>query len=222
MNQLIKHIVSRTYKPLLAKYLSRTRMYRYGDIELEVPPEVFHPGFFFSTQLLLRYLSRFSLQCQRFLELGAGSGLISIHAARNGARVTATDINPVAIEYLKKNARQNQVKLTILHSDLFMHIAEQQFDIIAINPPYYKKTPQVARDYAWFCAENAEYFEALFRDLDNFIHPESQVYMVLFDGCDMNMIHSHALQHAFEMHCVHTRRNLLEKNFIYKIQKSRW
>ena len=218
MRLLLKHIVAHTYKPLLEKYLSRTRIYRYGDIELEIPPEVFHPGFFFSTQLLLRHVSSISLQCQRFLELGAGSGLISIHAAKNGARVTATDINPVAIEYLRKNARHNGVKLTILHSDLFTHMTEQEFDIIAINPPYYKKNPQVAKDYAWFCGENGEYFAALFYNLDRFIHAGTQVYMVLFDGCDIPMITSLAAQNNMQLHCVHTRTNLLEKNYIYKIE----
>jgi release factor glutamine methyltransferase len=194
-------------------------MYRYGDIELEIPPQVFHPGFFFSTQLLLRHISTMSLQCQRFLELGAGSGLISIYAAKNGARVTASDINPIAIEYLKKNSRANGVKLSILHSDLFMHMAGQPFDIIAINPPFYKKTPLDAKDYAWFCGENGEYFESLFNDLGNFITRDSQVFMVLFEGCDLEMIMDIATANHFTLKCIHTRTNLLEKNFIYQIRR---
>lgn len=218
MKILLKHIVSRTYKPLLEKYLSKTRVYRYGDIELEIPPEVFHPGFFFSTQFLLRHISTISLQCQRFLELGAGSGLISIYAAKNGARVTATDINPIAIDYLEKNASHNRVKLNIVHSDLFTQMAEQEFDIIAINPPYYKKNPQAAKDYAWFCGENGEYFAALFYELEKFIYAGSQVFMVLFDGCDLAMIKRLAARNNFCLQCVQTGKNLLEKNYIYKIE----
>src|SRR6476620_8158278 len=139
MNTALRHIVAHTYKPLLVKYLSKTRIYRYKDIRLSVAPEVFHPGFFSSTQLLLQYISKLPLQGKRFLEPGCGSGLISILAAKNGAMVTATDINPVAVEYLKKNSSQNKVDLEIIRSDLFNNIPEQQFDIIAINPPYYKK-----------------------------------------------------------------------------------
>ena len=73
------------------------------------------------------------------LELGAGSGLISMQAARNGAMVTATDINPVAIKYLHHNSVQNKIRLDILQSDLFAAIPERLYDIMAINPPYYKK-----------------------------------------------------------------------------------
>ena len=91
-------------KPLLVKYLSATKCYQYKGIKLIIPPEVFHPGFFFSTKLLLQYINQFSLQQKTFLELGAGSGLIAIYAAKKNAMVTATDINPVAVEYLKKNS----------------------------------------------------------------------------------------------------------------------
>lgn len=221
MKAALRHIVAHTYKPLLVKYLSKIRIYKYEDIQLEISPQVFHPGFFFSTRLILKYIKQLPLQGQRFLEPGCGSGLISIYAAKKGATVTASDINPVAIEFLKKNSRTNQVELTIIQCDLFQNIPTQQFDIIAINPPYYKKQPQTFRDYAWYCGENGEYFKKLFTELNNYIHPLSEVYMVLFEGCDIELIANLAAQNAFNLQCVHTRKNMLEKNFIFKIEKTK-
>ena len=220
MKRVLKHIVGKTYKPLLVKYLSKTRQYRHGDICLEIPPEVFHPAFFFSTQLLLQYIKDISLPGRRFLELGAGSGLISIYAAKKGAIVTATDINPVAIECLQKNSRQNRQPLTIIESDLFCNIPIQSFDIIAINPPYYKKQPQNFKDYAWCCGENGEYFENLFAGLGDYMHDKTECYMVLFDGCDIAMINNKAAQYGFHLHCVHSVKNILEENFIFTITKT--
>lgn len=217
MRSTIKNIVAHTYKPLLEKYLSKTRVYNYGDIKLEIPPQVFHPGFFFSTRLLLNYIKQLSFLGKNFLEPGCGSGLISIYAAKQGANVTATDINPVAIEFLKKNSRQNEADLTIIQSDLFQNIPAQQFDFIAINPPYYKKQPETAKDYAWFCGENGEYFSRLFKELKPFINPCTQTFMVLFEGCDWKMIEEPAMQNGFQLNCVYTKQYLLEKNFIYKI-----
>lgn len=219
MKSAIRNIVAHTYKPLLVKYLSKTRVYKYGDIKLEIPPQVFHPGFFFSTRLLLNYISQLPLQNKSFLEPGCGSGLISIYAAKKGANVLATDINPVAVEFLQKNSRQNKAELKIIRSDLFKDIPEQLFDIIAINPPYYKKQPQTSQEYAWFCGENGEYFSGLFNQLANYMHLHSEVLMVLFEGCDMEMIENLASQNGFNLLCVYTRKNLLEKNFIYKIEK---
>ena len=192
-------------------------MYRYGNIRLEIPPQVFHPGFFFSTRLLLRYVSALSLQEQRFLELGAGSGLISIHAAKKGATVTATDINPVAIECFRRNCDQNKVKPEIILSDLFASIPEQSFDIIAINPPFYKKQPQALADHAWYCGENGEYFEQLFTKLGKYIHQNSIVLMVLSEECDIKMINEIASRHDFYMQKKITKKSAWEYLYIYQI-----
>jgi len=194
-------------------------MYRYGNMRLEIPPQVFHPGFFFSTRLLLRYISALSLQGQRFLELGAGSGLISIHAARKGAIVTATDINPVAVEFLHRNCDQNNVTPEIILSDLFANIPEQSFDIIAINPPYYKKQPQTMADHAWYCGENGEYFEQLFTKLEKYIHKNSTVLMVLSEECDTKMISEIAFRHRFYMQKKITKKSIWEYLYIYQITR---
>src|SRR5258705_13950813 len=68
LKSTIKHIVARTYKPLLVKYLSKTRVYKHSDIKLEIPPQVFHPRFFFSTRLLLNYVKQLPLNDKSFLE----------------------------------------------------------------------------------------------------------------------------------------------------------
>ena len=221
MRPAIKNIVAHTYKPFLEKYLSKKRIYTYGNIRLHIPPEVFHPGFFTSTQFLLRYIKSLQLQGKKFLEPGAGNGLISIYAAKHRAKVTATDINPIAIEYLKINRVENNAQLNIIQSDLFENIPLQQFDIIAINPPYYKKDPQTLLDHAWHCGINGEFFYRLFSQSPNFVHENSEVIMVLCDGCDLKMIGDAANQNGYKIRCVQTKQSLIEKNFIYKIEKSK-
>ncbi len=211
--------MSRTYKPLLVRYLSKTRTYHHDDIRLEIPPQVFHPGFFFSTRFLLRYLRNLPLNGKKILELGAGSGLISIYASRKGAKVTASDINPIAITYLHRNSRNNKVSLEIITSDLFTDIPEQAFDIIAINPPYYKKQPRKPSDYAWYCGENGEYFFRLFEQLSPYVHDQTEIIMVLCDGCDIGLIETAAAGNGFHLRLLQTRTTILEKNFIYKISK---
>jgi release factor glutamine methyltransferase len=169
--------------------------------------------------LLLDQIKKLSLENKKLLELGAGSGLISIYAAQHGAVVTATDINPTAVKYLYDNCEANNVRATILESDLFDRVPEQVFDIIAINPPYYKRDPKSPADYAWFCGENGEYFAKLFGALKNYTHPETIVLMILCDGCDIDMVKALASEKNFDLKTVYTRQNVLEKNFIYSIDK---
>lgn len=217
MSTAVKYIVGSTWQPLLRKYLSKTRRYRYKNIQLQVPSSVFHPGFFFSTHLLLDQIKDWSLQNKKLLEPGAGSGLISIYAAKKGAIVTATDINPVAVECLKENSRENNVQIDILRSDLFNEIPAQAFDIIMINPPYYKKDPVSYSDYAWNCGSNGEYFKKLFHQLKRYIHTKTKMLMVLCDGCDIEMIKEIASENGYRLELVFSKKNMIEKNFIYTI-----
>jgi release factor glutamine methyltransferase len=219
LRQTIKQLTTRLYKPLLVKYLSATRMYTYKGIRLVIPPAVFHPGFFFSTRLLLRYIASLPLKNKLLLELGAGSGLIALYTARQGAQVTATDINPVAIQSLEMNRQSNRIPLTVIESDLFTNIPKQAFDIIAINPPYYKKQPGTPAEYAWYCGEQGEYFQQLFSGLQLYMHAQSIVLMVLCDGCDLQMIQSMAATNGFRMNCVFTKTNWIETNYIFSIER---
>src|SRR5206468_5504826 len=102
--------------------------------------------------------------------------------------------NPIAIQYLNLNSKTNHVSMRVIESDLFKNIPEQQFDFIAINPPYYRKNPVTPKDYAWYCGEHGEFFSGLFSGLRNYITSESIVLMVVFDGCDMKMINECARQ----------------------------
>lgn len=219
MRQTIKHITTRFYKPLMVKYLSATRKYTYKGIRLVIPPAVFHPGFFFSTRLLLQYIAALPLKNRSFLELGAGSGLIALYAAREGARVTASDINAVAVHSLEMNSHSNRIPITILNSDLFTNIPQQAFDIIAINPPYYKKQPKTPAGYAWYCGEQGEYFQQLFSSLQPYMHPQSTVLMVLCDGCDLEMIRSMARSCGFRLNCVFEKKNWIEVNYIFRVDR---
>lgn len=218
MSSLVKYIVSKTYKPFLVKYLSRTRTYWYKNITLQIPSEVFHPKFFFSTKSLLKYISHLPLAGRSFLELGAGSGLISIYAAKKDARVTATDINPVAVKALKINKTINEVDIEVIQSDMFESIPEQLFDVIAINPPYYKKDPKIFADHAWCCGKNGEYFQKLFQGLHKYVHSQTNILMVLSESCDIEMIKTFAFDKKFSFKSVHLTKSLLEKLSIYKIE----
>jgi len=69
------------------------------------------------------------------LDLGCGTGLIGILAAKQKATVYSADINPKALELTEKNAEENNVKIKTIKSDLFSDI-KQKFDFIYFNPPY--------------------------------------------------------------------------------------
>ena len=57
---------------------------------------------------------------ERFLDMFAGVGPFAIPAAERGATVVACDLNGIAVEYLRENARRNGVeeRVTAVHGDV--------------------------------------------------------------------------------------------------------
>jgi predicted nicotinamide N-methyase len=55
---------------------------------------------------LARYVAGLALEGRRVIELGAGLGLPALAAARAGATVLATDVQPEAMALLRQNARR--------------------------------------------------------------------------------------------------------------------
>jgi len=69
------------------------------------------------------------------LEIGTGSGIQAITAAKFGAEVTATDINLNALSAARENASANGVTIKFVKSDIFSNV-KGKFDLIINNPPY--------------------------------------------------------------------------------------
>ena len=90
---------------------------------------------------------------EKILEIGCGSGIVSMHCASNGASVTCVDINPDAVELTKKNFSDNDLKAEILHSDLYSSV-NGRFDTIVFNLPYLPVDDEGMLAKAWSGGED--------------------------------------------------------------------
>jgi release factor glutamine methyltransferase len=216
--------VLRPIAPILKKlakvYTRKEREYSYNNISVKVLPGVFHPGLFISTKVLLNFVNTLKFEGKSFLELGAGTGIISILAAKKGAAVFASDISSKAVQNIELNAAKNNVQINIFTSDLFKNIPYMQFDYIIINPPYYSRDPGEEEEYAWFCGSNFEYFKSLFNSLSNYIGKDSKVFMILSEVCDIQKIKSIGLENEFVWKIKIKKQFWGEKNYIFEIKKS--
>ena len=79
----------------------------------------------------------------KLLELGTGSGVISIALAKENPNleITAVDISLKALELANENALSHNINnIVFKKSNWFENITEQNFDFIISNPPYVDKT----------------------------------------------------------------------------------
>ena len=85
----------------------------------------------------------------RALDIGAGSGIQSVLAARHAERVIACDINPRALNFTAFNALLNGVdNVECRAGSFFEPVAGERFDLIVSNPPFVisPETAMVFRD----------------------------------------------------------------------------
>ncbi len=206
------------FKTLALFYFKKTRSYKYRNIKIKVLPGVFFPHFTHSTKILLQFTDTINLQNKNFLELGCGTGIISVLAAKKNAAVTASDINPSAVKNVQLNADKNQVKVSSVLSDLFNDIPKQLFDFIIINPPYYPKNPSNISESAWFCGNNFQYFERLFSEAGPYFNDKSEVYMILSEDCNIDKIKEIALKNKIEFTIVLIKKKWGERNYIFRLK----
>jgi len=110
------------------------RRIHFDDLLLDVNDNVYEPAedsFFFATNLIIK-------PDQVVLDLGTGSGILAIIAAKKAQYVLAVDLNPYAIRCAKENAELNKIQnMAFLQGDLFTALKDgTKFDLILFNAPY--------------------------------------------------------------------------------------
>lgn len=216
LDQLQKIAANYLLKPYLKWYLKKPRIYKYSGVSFTIYPTVFHPAYFFSTQLLLKFLDKLELKNKFFCEVGAGSGVVSLKAFKKGANVTALEINEIAVKGLRENfASMKEIKT--LQSDLFDAVFSKVFDVVLINPPYFFAPVKDNSSLAWNCGMNGEYFQKLFKQLPGFINQSSEIYMILADNCEIERIQNLAREYNFDFVKVLEQKIKWEKNYIFKL-----
>ena len=108
-----------------------------GDAVIEIDPGMaFGTGQHPTTAMCLRALENRLRPGEAVLDLGAGTGILAIAAARLGAgRVLALDIDPLAVKAALENAAANgvQSEVEVREGTLPEGVRGQRFDLIVAN-----------------------------------------------------------------------------------------
>lgn len=168
-------LISRLIGKAMALGYRLAGKHRYDDFRLErvhgvpfiVTPSVFNPKTPRTGEFLASLIDS-SLVGGNFdvLDMGTGSGVCAMFAARHARRVVAVDINPAAVRCTEINALLNHLehKIDARHGDLFAAVPGERFDLILFNPPFVRGTPRDDRDRAWRSTDVAERFAAGLQD----------------------------------------------------------
>jgi release factor glutamine methyltransferase len=217
-------LLMRAYGPWAIRHVERQHAYRWRGLTMIVPTGVFHPGLFFSSAVLANEIEQRNPIGRSVLDVGCGSGLLTLVAARAGAAVTAVDINPEAVRATSANAAANGLAAEVLESDLFAALVGRRFDLVVVNPPYFAKDPIDDAERAWFAGADLGYFEQFFAGLGDRLvvgKRPGRALMVLSEGCDMAVITAAATRHGFRMGVTSRTRVWLGLQVVWVIEHAR-
>ncbi|MBI3269069.1 MAG: methyltransferase [Planctomycetes bacterium] len=118
----------------------------------------------------------------RVLDLGCGSGVFGLWAARAGAgAVWLVDVDPAAVACARENARRNRLAhVRFATGDFFEPCGRERFDVIIGNVP---QTP-APRDFStakWGGSDGTAHLRRLAREAPAHLAPGGRVYFVLID-----------------------------------------
>lgn len=155
-------------------------MQEYKDIKYQTHPQVYEPAedtFLLANNLEVERMSR-------ALEIGTGTGLISILASRKARMVIATDINPHALDCTLKNIIVNKAyNVELRKGDLFEPVKDEKFDLILFNTPYLPtsedETVDGELDAAWNGGPSGrEVIDRFLCEVKDHLNPGGKVQMV--------------------------------------------
>ena len=198
-----------------------TRKARAAGFRLVVRPSVFHPRFFLTSEYFARFIDGLDLAGKSVAEVGTGSGVLSLAAARAGAeRVVAIDINPNAALSAADNARLNGLEERVLPvcSNLMSAIAPLPlFDVILSSPPSFAGEPRDVADRAWHAGPGYRDIEALFGDARARLKPGGRFYLLLSSDSDLGVLGRLIEEAGFAARLVNERSIVIEKFILYEL-----
>jgi release factor glutamine methyltransferase len=134
----LKKVLNRRIKKEPKERILNKKIFR--DVDLILNKNTFIPRS--ETELLIDIVIEKKISPKYLLELGTGSGAISISLMKNfpQSRTVATDINQKSLKLAKKNAKKNKVidQINFICCNWLDIFVNFDFDIILANPPYIK------------------------------------------------------------------------------------
>jgi release factor glutamine methyltransferase len=195
---------------------------RAAGFKLAVPPTVFHPRFFLTSEFFAGFIDTLDLRGQRVADVGTGSGILALTAARAGGDCVAIDINPHAAAAAQYNARANGLddKVAGLCSNLLSGLAPRPtFDVILSSPPSFAGEPRDLADRAWHAGPDYRDIVMLFDQARERLNTGGRLYVLFSSDTDLGLMGSLIERAGFTAQLAGERSMLgLESFILYELR----
>ena len=154
---------------------------------------------------LARFLHRNKtlFQNKSVLEVGTGSGILSIVMAKHGAKsVIATDIMDACVNNTQENTEILNLKhiIEVRKGDLFEPIKEERFDLIFFHLPFFFDAPNKGSGLEVAIMDDGGIIKRFLTDAKTYLKPEAKLLLPFneFAG-EGNHPRTHAENYGFDI-----------------------
>jgi len=160
------------------------------------------------------------------LDMGAGSGILSLAALDNCDSVLAVDIDDESLEHLRR-LENTHPGLRVKRSDLFENLDNEKFDTIIFNPPYLPYEPKEDKETARMVSggtkehPNPYYIiERFFKQVSKHLN-ENGIILMVFSSLTNKRVVDRIIQEAgFTHKLLETKKLAFEELYVYLIQRT--
>lgn len=171
-----------------------------NGFKIVVYPNVFSPAYFTDSAWFASELPKI-VGYKTFLEIGTGTGIVALSVAKTGAKVTATDINPIAVENAKANFQRYNLNVKIVLGDMYFPLnTEDKFEYIFWNHPFNRgNNPNIDMlfragfDYKYLSLEN------YIRGASNHLKSEGHLLLGTSNFADLSSVQVLAMKYGYSL-----------------------
>jgi release factor glutamine methyltransferase len=161
------------------------------------------------------------------LEMGVGSGIISIYLADYAKKVYAVDVDKEAIAYTKKeikkvsSRREKIIKnIHLINSNLFSNLGKElRFDLIVFNPPYLPNEKKIDNDIALNGGpEGNEVIIDFLEQAKDYLSLNGEILLLFSSFSKRNGILKRAKELGYDCKLLSKKTIFFEKLYVYKFK----
>lgn len=137
----------------------------------------------------IEYIKKLKLENGSLIDLGTGSGCISIVLKKEleTLNITGLDISNKALKLARKNAKNNKADINFIKENIFKFKPVNKYDILISNPPYITEDDEISPNIKYepkkaiFTNEGLKYYRHIMSTCSNYLNKKNLIAFEIGD-----------------------------------------